>query len=85
MQVTNKTRSDVKNFNDNVLDLERSDLEDPVISVAMGIRWLSYKYSTIPKKSDKNLFNTLRGYYDWHKGISYAEKVLDLYNKSIRK
>ena len=85
MQVTDKTRSDVKNFNDNVLDLERSDLEDPIISIAMGIRWLSYKYSAIPKNNDKNLFNTLRGYYDWQKGIPYAKKVLDLYNKSLPK
>ena len=84
MQVTDKTRSDVKNFNDNVLDLERSDLKDPVVSIAMGIRWLSYKYSTIPKNNDKNLFNTLRGYYDWQKGIPYAKKVLDLHDKSCR-
>ena len=78
MQVTDKTRGDVINFKDNVLDLERADLEDPVISIAMGIRWLSYKYSAIPKNNDKNLFNTLRGYYDWQKGKPYAEKVLDL-------
>ena len=59
MQVTDKTRGDVINFKDNVLDLERADLEDPVISIAMGIRWLSYKYSAIPKNNDKNLFNIM--------------------------
>lgn len=53
MQITDTTRTDVKNLRDEVIDLERKDLEDPVISIAMGIRWLSYKYTCIPKKSDK--------------------------------
>ena len=52
MQVTDKTRGDVINLKDNVLDLERADLEDPIISIAMGIRWLSYKYSAKPKNND---------------------------------
>jgi len=85
MQITNKTRADIKNLNDAVIDLERSDLEDPVINIATGILWLSYKYTRIPKKAEKNLFNMLRGYYDWQKGTPYAEKVLALYRASISK
>ena len=85
MQITDKTRFDVKNLRDKVVDLERRDLEDPVISIAMGIRWISYKYETIPKKAQKNLFNTLRGYYNWQQGASYAEKILSLYRDSAGK
>jgi hypothetical protein len=85
MQITDKTRADVKNLRDEVIDLERSDLEDPVISIAMGIRWISYKFTCIPKKSKKNLFNTLRAYNDWHEGIPYAEKILALYRNSSNK
>jgi len=85
MQITDTTRADAKNLRDNVIDLERSDLEDPVVSIAMGIRWISYKYTSIPRKSEKNLFNTLRAYNDWQKGIPYAEKILSLYRASSGK
>ena len=85
MQITDTTRRDAKNLRDEVVDLERKDLEDAVINIAMGIRWISYKYSSIPKKSDKNLFNTLRAYNDWQKGIPYAEKILALYRASSNK
>lgn len=85
MQITDTTRADAKNLRDNVIDLERSDLEDPVVSIAMGIRWISYKYTSIPRKSKKNLFNTLRAYNDWQKGIPYAEKILSLYRASSGK
>lgn len=85
MQITDTTRKDAKNLKDDVIDLERKDLEDAVISIAMGIRWISYKYSSIPKKADKNLFNTLRAYNDWQKGIPYAKKILALYRTSSNK
>ncbi len=68
MQITNQTRRDAKNLNDGIVDLERKDLEDPVINIAMGIRWLSYKFTIIPKKEKKNLFNILRGHYHWRDG-----------------
>ncbi|MFZ4712168.1 MAG: lytic transglycosylase domain-containing protein [Bacteriovoracaceae bacterium] len=85
MQITDTTRKDAKNLRDEVIDLERKDLEDAVISIAMGIRWISYKYSSIPKKSDKNLFNTLRAYNDWQKGAPYAEKILAVYHAFSKK
>lgn len=79
MQITNQTRRDAKNLNDGIVDLERKDLEDPVVNIAMGIRWLSYKLTIIPKKEKKDLFNTLRGYYHWRDGVPYAKKVMALY------
>ena len=82
MQITDTTRRDVKNINDGILDLERKDLEDPVINIAMGIRWISYKYASIGKGVKKDLFNTIKYYYDKKKGDHYAHKVLNLYNLS---
>lgn len=83
MQITNTTRRDAKNLNDGIVDLERKDLEDPVINIAMGIRWLSYKFSSIGKGSKKDLFNTIKYYYDKNKGDDYANKVLKLHNLSF--
>jgi len=80
MQITNKTRKDAKNINDGILDLERKDLEDPVINIAMGVRWMSYKFSCIGKGLKKDLYNTVKYYYDKNVGDEYAHKVLDLYN-----
>jgi hypothetical protein len=90
MQITNWTRDDLigksrKNIisiRDHYIDLDRKDLEDPVINIAAGIRWLSYKYSSIPKKAQKNLFNTLKNYYDWNLGDNYANSIINLYNIS---
>jgi len=85
MQITDKTRRDIRNINDGILDLERKDLEDPVISIAMGIRWLSYKYSSIGKGVKKDLYNTIKYYYDKNKGDDYAKDVLNFYHSSARK
>ena len=82
MQITDTSRKDVKHINDGLLDLERKDLEDPVINIAMGIRWLSYKFTCIEKSQRKDLFNTIKYYYDKRKGDEYAHKVLNLYNLS---
>lgn len=82
MQITNRTRRDTKNLNDGIVDLERKDLEDPVISIAMGIRWFSYKFSCIPRKETKNIFNAVRGYYHWDDGEEYAKKVMAMYRAS---
>lgn len=65
------------------LIFERKDLEDPVISIAMGIRWLSYKYTSIGKGVKKDLYNTVKYYYDKNKGDDYAHEVLNLYNASL--
>ncbi len=71
MQVTNTTRKDLNgksedsqyNLKNNYLDLEMSDLADPVINIAAGIRWLSHKYTKPKTGAKKNLFNMFKGYY----------------------
>lgn len=91
MQITGTTLGDlagrpVKNhvlLRDGYLDLEREDLVDPVISIAAGIRWLSYKFDSI-KDGKKNSFNMFRNYNSWSQGEPYAKKVMDLYHASIK-
>jgi soluble lytic murein transglycosylase-like protein len=92
MQVTNTTRRDLNgksqdsqyNLKNNYLDLEMTDLTDPVINIAAGVRWLSYKYTKPKTGAKNNLFNMLKGYYAWNNdGEAYAHKVLNLYNSSL--
>ena len=92
MQITNQTREGLNGkskksqhaLRDSFLDLDMVGLTDPVINIAAGIRWLNYKYMNPRRKFPKNLFNMLRGYYDWHNGgEAYAHKVLNLYTASL--
>ena len=91
-QITNMTRQDLRgerhkngvmSLRDYYIDLERKDLEDPIISIAAGIRWISYKYSSLPKSAKKDTFNTFRNYYRYRDGKEYAQKIFDMYNASI--
>ena len=91
-QITDTTRQDLRgdawengiiSMRDHYMDLERKDLEDPVISIAAGIRWISYKYSSLPRKVKKDTFNTFRNYYRYRDGKEYAQKIFDIYNDSL--
>jgi hypothetical protein len=89
MQVTGTTRDDLKGkrkkdhvlLRDFYLDLEKEDLADAVVSIAAGIRWLSYKFTSIRNKQ-KNSFNMFRNYNSWTEGEPYAKKIMALYNSS---
>ena len=83
--ISGKSEDSKYNLHDSFLDLEISDLKDPIVNVAAGIRWLSYKYTKPKTGNPKNLFNMLRGYNDWIKGEEYAHKVINLYNASFTK
>ncbi len=92
MQITDQTRrllngtpnkEGYREVRSEYITLSKEDLEDPMVSVAAGIRWLSHKYNALPKKAEKNLFNTIKYYHSWDKeGDKYAKEVLDLYEKS---
>lgn len=92
MQLTNQARHRLEGVPDknkyrevrsNYLRISREDMEDPVVAIAAGTRWLSYKYSKIPRGSEKNVFNMIKNYYSWNEdGEEYAKKVIDLYEKS---
>jgi hypothetical protein len=64
------------------IQIDSHDLFNPLINVASGTRWLSYKFSKIPKNAEKNVFNTMKNYNQWNKdGEAYARNVLELYEK----
>ena len=92
MQITDQTRRilggipDGKGYREmpsHYIQLSRADLEDPVISIGAGTRWLFYKYTKIPKRAKKTLSNTIKNYHSWDDaGEAYMRKVEALYQKS---
>ncbi|MCT4642024.1 MAG: transglycosylase SLT domain-containing protein [Bacteriovoracaceae bacterium] len=88
MQVVNKTRNDLRNpkeksVSPDFLSVTRKDLEDPVLNIAVGVRWLRVKYFAYKRKKGNHTYNMVKGYYSFNKsGDEYAKKVFDLYNKS---
>ena len=64
------------------LHISQDVLNDPLINVAIGIRWLAHKHSQLPKKQ-RDLFNTIKYYNQWNQaGEKYAKEVLDLANRT---
>lgn len=59
------------------------DLMDPVMNIAIGCRWASIKFNSIPDASEKTIYNMLKAYRRWHaEGDRFATKVISFYNKS---
>ena len=94
MQITNETREVLsgrlrkgyRELKSNYLEISKTDVQDPIVAVAAGTRWLSHKYSMIPKRAKKSLHNTIKNYHSWDKeGESYAKSVEELYRKSKKK
>lgn len=89
MQVTNSTRAILSGSpkKDGVVEIKKEqikvkqdDLKDPLINVAVATRWLSYKYQSLSRGSEKNAFNMLKYYNEWNeRGEKYAKKVFELY------
>jgi hypothetical protein len=74
---------EVKN---NFLQLNLSDLTDPVINVAAGIRWLSHKYYLLlaeKKAKPDDAFSMIKYYHSWDKdGEAYANEIFKMYEAS---
>lgn len=69
-----------------LIHVKNEDKLNPVVNVALGIRLLGHKYSKIPKKNEKNLYNTVKSYHSWDKeGDIYAKEVVSKYEKSLKK
>lgn len=68
---------------DNYIRVSLKDLEDPIVNIAVGIRWLGHKFYLLRKHSRKGVRETLRDYHsrDRH-GRIYADKILRLYQLS---
>ncbi len=95
MQVTDETRrilsgrlnnKGYRELKSNYLEISKSDIQDPIVAVAAGTRWLAHKYSMIPKRAKKNLHNTIKNYHSWDsQGEVYAKSVEELYQKSKKR
>ncbi|OFZ11085.1 MAG: hypothetical protein A2Z20_04135 [Bdellovibrionales bacterium RBG_16_40_8] len=57
MQVTDETRrilsgrpnkKGYRELKSNYLEISKSDIQDPIVAIAAGTRWLAHKYSIIP-------------------------------------
>jgi hypothetical protein len=75
---------EVKN---NFLKLKLSDLTDPVINVAAGIRWLSHKnYLLLAERKAKpdDVYSMIKYYHSWDDdGEAYAKEIFKIYNNSF--
>lgn len=95
MQITDETRRvlsgrlDSKGYRElksNYLELSKSDVQDPIVAIAAGTRWLAHKYSMIPKRAKKTLHNTIKNYHSWdEQGEVYVKSVEELYQKSRKR
>jgi soluble lytic murein transglycosylase-like protein len=67
----------------NLIHVKKDDRFDPVVNIALGVRWLGYKFSQIPKQYAKTAQGVLIGYHSFNKdGETYAKQVLTFYEKS---
>lgn len=67
----------------NYIRISLKELEDPVVNIAVGIRWLGHKFYLLRNHSKKGVRETLRDYHSRDKdGEIHADKVLKLYHLS---
>lgn len=90
MQIVDETRNILAgNIQSSVtmefIDVSREDLEDPVINIAVGIRWMIVKFFNIEKKKGNKLHNTIKAYYgkDEKNNEEYLRKIFKHYNSSL--
>jgi hypothetical protein len=72
---------------DHFLQLKLTDLTDPVINIATGIRWLSHKYQGVldtKRIKDKSLYSTVKYYHSWTpQGEAYADEIFKMFKESL--
>lgn len=91
MQVVDKTRQTLSGkYKSSVtmefIIVERVDLENPVINIAVGIRWLVVKYFNVKKKKGDVIHNILKAYYGHKEEIEnekYLKKILNRYSNTL--
>jgi len=91
MQIVDKTRKALaghikSSVTKEYIAVERKDLEDPVINIAVGIRWLILKYYNVQKKKGNKLHNAIKAYYgskNEKENNEYFQKILNYYNSSL--
>lgn len=72
--------NEVKDYHIYVTEVQ---LEDPIVNIAVGTRWLAHKFYLMRNHKDKSLKKTLKFYHsNDDAGEKYAEKILKLYEQS---
>ena len=67
----------------NYLSVSQKQLEDPVVNIATGTRWLAHKFYLLRNHQDRSLKRVIANYHSADKaGNLYAEKILELYDSS---
>ncbi len=70
-----------------LLQLKLSDLTDPVINIAAGVRWLSHKYYLLlaeKKAKPDDVYSMIKYYHSWDDdGEAYANEIFKMYNNSF--
>ncbi len=68
------------------LQLKPVDLDDPVIAIAAGVRWLFHKHQQLLKHKkikDKGTWSTIKYYHSWdEQGDNYVKKIRSYYKLS---
>lgn len=78
-----KKRTGWREVRDNYISVTSKELENPIIGIAVGIRWLGHKNFLLRNHKNVNVKKVMRDYHSRDKaGEEYAEKVLKYYNSS---
>lgn len=72
-----------REVSNNYIRVSSKELENPVVNIAVGIRWLGHKFYLRRNLSKKGIRITIRDYHSRTKaGEAHADKVLKLYHLS---
>ena len=90
MQIVDTTRKSLSGRTKSSVTMEyiavnRKGLEDPVVNISVGVRWLVVKYFNVKRKKDNPIHNTIKAYYgskNEEENKKYLNNVLNLYNSS---
>lgn len=80
-----KGTENVKNneVRNNYISVSEKQLEDPIVNIAVGVRWFAHKFYLMRNHKDQSLKTVIRNYHSKDKaGAQYAEKILKLYKVS---
>lgn len=80
--LTGKNKSSVTQ---DFITVNRKDLEDPVVNIAVGVRWLVVKYFNAYKKTGNKVHNMIKIYYGSKseaENEKYLQKILKRYHDS---
>jgi hypothetical protein len=65
-----------------LIRVDQDDLLDPIVNIAVGIRWLLHKFSHSSKKVKDSEFMFKLYHSNKKEGEAYAKKIMSLYRRS---